>query len=1012
MCVFSAAQRCAKIQANLHRLLILIELNLFGYPSVWQDGKQISGFISEKALALFIYVAETRETHARDYLTGLLWGDTDDSKAKASLRSALYNIGKLLPDALDVTRKTVALSAEIQSSTTQLRQHNDPTVYTADFLAGFYIPDSPEFEEWQLRQREQLRLLAVTAWQKRALAAEQAGETVDAITAWRELCKLEPWREEPHRHIMRLHARQGDYAAALHQFKLCAAILEEELGVEPMAQTLRLAEQIKAARSQPRDNLPAESEPFFGRSERLSDLKSRIPTQRLITLTGIGGSGKTRLAIAVGRELNQHFLNGVGYVSLDAVRGKNAHRAVVNALISILSQADMLPQAETDKPEEWLLEQLAQREMLLILDNFEHLLDAALLLDRILTETDNIHLLITSRERLRLRQEQIISLGGLAYPDASAAESVFTTPSGQLFIAAAQRIGADVRDANAVTRICQLVDGLPLALEMAAAWTDSESAANIADSLAIDFDLLQLDERNRPNRQRSIHALFNYSWQKMSVTEQDCLRKLSVLRGFFSYAAAQTVTGATRATLARLVNKSLVQTTGDGELRQHPLLRQFSAEKLRSDDLAQPTATQQRHLDYFRAWLNDHYGGDNIAPLDVTQQVRVDFENLQAAWAFAVAQADIDALSAILPDLVRHVTRKNRYADFEEMLTAARPLFVNHSAEEWAQFLYTDAVTHFRSNRPTSGHNRAAESWRVLEAIPQPTTEVVKLQSAVANVLLISYKIKGDYPTAIQFGQRSIELHEAVGDTFGIVRPLSNLGGLYTLVRELEKAEALLKRGYALCQTNDNHDGAINFANNLGLLYLEKGEPDQASDYFQRAANEAEKWDRPLNAMVATTNLADVALRTGRYDDTFAYCRASQALMERTGDIRLNLELFAIWGAAFLRTGRNAEATEKICAGLTQALRFEHIANTLYIVLIAGELMLALDDRAGAAEVFGYVATHQGSSEWLRESAEYHLKSLPAPQVPELPLNEFIENIIKAINGAGKSPHSTMSSPH
>ncbi len=292
--------------------MIQLQLDVLGWPlvSIVQDGVQtaVSQFASNKVKAILIYVAVTGETCSRDTLLGLLWPDAPEKKARTSLRSALYNLQKQLPNALAVSRKSVAIASDCALMLDSANFNNGAMaddvnmvrqamgLYKDDFLAGFNIDDAPGFEYWCVVEQERLRHLAVTGLERLAVHDETHGDTTAAIRSLRRLLALEAWRESTHRHIMLLLARAGEYNGAIKQYQHCRSVLDEELGVPPMPETEALYQRIIALRQQPSTaQLPASPPTLIRRERELVALTKLLAADdcRLIAVTGMGEMGNT-----------------------------------------------------------------------------------------------------------------------------------------------------------------------------------------------------------------------------------------------------------------------------------------------------------------------------------------------------------------------------------------------------------------------------------------------------------------------------------------------------------------------------------------------------------------------------------------------------------------------------------------------------------------------------------------------------------------------------------------------
>jgi DNA-binding SARP family transcriptional activator len=371
-----------------------LQLSLLGKLQISRDGAPVTGFVSAKAQALLVYLAVTARPHDRQALAALLWGDMPQTEARANLRSALSNLRKLLEPYLLISRDEAAFNQassywlDVAAFEAALVQPTSPVqgepvplswevhsqalrqaieLYQGDFLEGFAVREALAFEEWLLSRRERLRQLAVQALHTLALEHTARGEYAAGIDYTTRLLALEPWREEAHRQLMILLARSDQRSAALAQYELCCRILAAELGVEPLPETTTLYERLKAAGAARPHNLPPQATPFVGRQAERAHIDGQLeqPTCRLLTLVGSGGIGKTRLALQTAAGKLTAFQDGVFFIPL---AGVNA----AELLVSSIAEALQLPIYGAEDPKAQLLNYLRPKEMLLVLDNFEH----------------------------------------------------------------------------------------------------------------------------------------------------------------------------------------------------------------------------------------------------------------------------------------------------------------------------------------------------------------------------------------------------------------------------------------------------------------------------------------------------------------------------------------------------------------------------------------------------------------------------------------------------------------
>ena len=343
--------------------------------------------------------------------------------------------------------------------------------------------------------------------------------------------------------------------------------------------------------------LPLASTRFIGREAELAQIEDYLdaPDCRLLTLIGPGGVGKTRLAYQAAASKAGDFASGVCAVPLSGL-------ASSQYLVSTLAERLMLQLYGSADQKAQVLDYLREKRLLLVMDNCEHILDGIEVLDEILAAAPSVKILATSRERLNLQGEWLFPVQGLPFPQNESEAGVETYSAIQLFVQSARRGGPGFRldDITSVARICKLVEGLPLAIELAASWVHQMPCERIASHIQHDLDFLSTNLRNVPERHRSTRALFEHSWRLLSGDEQAVLRKLSVFRGGFDADAAAHIAGSSLRMLSRLSEKSLVRASSSGRYDLHELLRQFAEEKLREAD--EFATTRDKHLDYFVIW--------------------------------------------------------------------------------------------------------------------------------------------------------------------------------------------------------------------------------------------------------------------------------------------------------------------------------------------------------------------------------------------------------------------------
>ncbi len=668
-----------------------LQINMLG-PLKVTIGGETAVFRTDALRTLLAYLAAHQGTpQRRDTLAGLLSPDRPDKEALTYLRNRLTRLRDALgddaatPPWFDVDRKQITLRTgddiviDVMQfaqylATVQTHPHRRlagcPTclaqldtavnLVRGELLAGLNFP-SDTWEAWLTAQREHVQQRTLEAMTLLREARLARGEWTAVLDIAQRQLNLEPWLEAAHRAMMQAHTHLGDRNAALAQFEQCQQQLWDELGVEPEEETAVLYEKIKAADGDViryplsvADNLPLQTGKFFGREQEQAQLLQRLvdPAYRLITLVGTGGIGKTRLSLEVGKQVKMSFPDGVWFVPLDAAKGGAEQIKIA------VGEAAGLGQDGKQLTGEQVLAILRDKQMLLILDNCEVVLDDIAFIPEWLKRAPQVAILATSREPLNFQAESVMVLDGLPTGRAEmrAAEAMFAE-RGRM-----ARDGFAVTAANLaqVRHICALVDGSPLGIALAAAWVRRRSLAQIIDSIDQSLDFLSTRLRDVDPRHRSMRAVFETSWQLLEAKEQAVLAALSVFPTTFTAVAAAEVAGAALLDLDLLCEKSLLQQQHEPQRYvMHSLVRQFAADKLAS----RKTAVDRAFVNYFYQFARDH---------------QHDYAVLQPEWRnFSAGIIKAHALAAwpLVLDFVQVLDepwfRQIRFNDMREGLTLA-----------------------------------------------------------------------------------------------------------------------------------------------------------------------------------------------------------------------------------------------------------------------------------------------------------------------------------------------------
>ena len=867
-----------------------LELSFLGTFQVTLDGQPVTRFRSANNRGLLAYLALNRQRPiAREVLAALFWPDESSDSAHNNLRQAIYQLRQLLGDTagadapyLTVTRQTAQFNPradytlDVARFLAAIDTHDLDTaaaLYHGELLPGFTC-DSLEFEEWLRLERERLHQLALEAMFEAAQDQLAAGRLDRARSNAQRQLSLEPWREPAHRQLMQADALAGDRAGAIAQFEAGRVALDEALGVAPAPETVALLEDIKAGRygrvttaetirpPQPRrHNLPADTTPFIGRELELAEI-DRLLTQdrqRLVTIVGPGGMGKTRLALAAGAALLGRYDEGVYFVDLAPL----TRPADILQAIAVVLGYQAPDRAAELKPQ--LLAALKQQQLLLILDNFEHLLDGATLVSEMLQACPRLALLVTSRERLRLAGESRYELGGLEYPAEVDAGNALDYTAVRLFVESGRRArpGFAVSAANVadVARICRQVQGMPLALVLAAAWLELLAPAEIAAEIERSLDFLAVELADLPARQRSLHAVFDCTWQMMPPEERAVMATLSVFRGGFSRAAAEQVAGANLRILLALVNQSLLQRRGDGRFTMHELLRQFAAARRRESASGQ--AAELAHTRYFAALVKGELTRlRDSAPVYLPAALAGDAENLYRAWFYAIDHGLAEEAADLAGGLyaLANVQGLQAEAFFDNGLQALARGGVAETHPAMLR-LRLAALVWMEVFRLADTVHEACLAFLPMAARHADPLTLFELHCVLTNTC----GWIGD-PEALTWAARAAEVARAAGDELGVVIAAAYADTAHVILG-LSEPDTLARLEGHLAYLETRPVPSSLLFEVLGSLQAEsqaRGDYEQALAYGRRLLNMAKGFRNMYGLSIAGYSLAGTAARLGR----------------------------------------------------------------------------------------------------------------------------------------------------
>lgn len=998
-------KQIAPLSAIMRLMGEQLTIRLLGAVEIELAGKPVTGLGTRKAEALLAYLVMHKRPFFRERLANLLWDDRPQKQALANLRSLLSGMRRKIKPWLIVTRQTVAFNhkADYWLDVAMFEQigGNDRLIpappdllplYRGDFLEGFHLRDCMGFEEWAAVERERLQRLAIRTLCELAVQGLKNGRYSHALQYSDKLLQLDDLNEDGHRLKMELLARNGRRNAALKQYTLCHRLLADELGVEPAPATQALHQRLQSLTVPPPHQLPADaySFVFLGREKMANEINGRLLSQNspLLTIVGVGGMGKTRLSVHAARHVVQmhagRFLDGVFFVPVAAVK------TAVTLPFRIAEVIGFSFQGATS-PAQQLLTHLCDKEILLILDNMEQLLEqeeAITLIADLLKTAPAITLLITSRERLNLYEERVFALHGLAVPAADVPDperygaiSLYT----RTIRRRDHRFSPSAGEMEAIIRTCKLLEGVPLAIELAAGWATQYNCELIANHTATSLDFLQTTYRNIPPRQRSLRAMFDHSWELLNPELQAIFAALSIFPDTFGAVGGMAVAAADPHQLTALIDKSLlvweendeendgehapVNEYNGGRYHIHPLLRQFVAEK-RGDE----NPVVQRHTAFYLQFIEQQGRGESIAE---RAAIHAELPNIEAVWERAVRTQNYAALNRAAPTLHHFFSAQSWFQEGIDLFQLAVSQ-LNVPEEEIATHAQLLCELWGRKARMHTQIGQLKEAEAALTAVTPYLPHITDLDQRSALSIYGAYTqfYAGNYAGAINLTQESLQLAMLADNVDGIASAYNFMGSCAKAEGKYNEAQAHFKQAVAFYRQLNDDIGTGIVLHNLGNVAQAMGDFTVAQVYYDDCIVLFKASAFTHGAATALTNAGKSALQQGQYAQASSLLNESLTLKSELGDKRGMAVALTGLGGISVATGAYADAHMQLAKGLQLAEACGDVKSSLDAQ--AGLAALAIKEgnideaRVGLTAVL----SHPGLVQEVREHAEMLLASV------------------------------------
>lgn len=1044
-------------------------LHLFGAPQLTQNNTPIH-IGRKKALSLLAYLAASDHPLTRGHLATFFWPDYDPSQAYAELRRTLSVLRQVLGDILLVDRETVVipLDAPLQVDVRIFKnlintwhkhcywRNNSceecfaalktaSEIYRDHFLAGFSLDDGGEFDAWQTLQEQTLSNLLSSALEWLSHYHSGQGNLEESITCARRWLSLDQLNEPAHVLLMQLFAKNGQRAAAMRQFEECEKALLVELNLLPEAATIQT---FKAIRDQsepqstghrstfiseldglPKHNLPIQTIPFVGREKLENNIEQDLqnPGCRLLTLTGPGGSGKSRLAIEIARKHLKEFPDGVYFVRLAACESAAEIVPMVAKVLGLTfsqykESGFQHESAQNMLAKQQLLGYLHDKAMLLIVDNFEHLLESVDLLIDILEAAPHILLLVTSRVRLDTVHEYVCPIPGLdlpeEYPPPGSLQSTddFARYGAVRFFEQCAKMTAphfELKRENLahVLHICRAVRGMPLGILLATAWLAVLEPQEICAEIDQKFDFLETTLYGLPERQRSMRAVFNHTWRLLSDREQRILQGLSVFRGGVSRQAASFVTGATLTDLKALANKWLVERDHLGRFILHELFKQYLAERL-DENPDEKIKSKDKHLTYFANFLQERSG--DLEGNDAKQalaEIGLEIENTQAAWNWALERQNLEAIERSLEGLAQFYVLSARYQEGESAFArAGKVLTILRDMQDWDyknDLLLGKILIRLGLCRGKQGLNcQAGEVLQKGLSLLQDSGDPKELAYALLYLYYWPTKIEekqifldkalpifidinerkgiayvhtalgyilfdqGNFLKARQYFFESLETHRQLANRRDIASSLGDLGYIHWIMGDYPEAIRCFQESLDIMQEQSDKEGISETYNLLALVLGAWKEYARCKEFLWKRFHMAKETGNLNGIAVALTNIAECELMEGNDEEANRLAKESYLYYKKIDKQLTNAAwYFRTLGESECGLGNLKEGKIHLRQALDIPVKQNRLVGATHTLLSIARYFEQIGQAERAFELLGLVMCHAASWQWVKERA-------------------------------------------
>jgi predicted ATPase/DNA-binding SARP family transcriptional activator len=1005
----------------------MLEIRTLGGLSIYKEGVKVRELVTRKAAALLVYICVQGGQHNRSVLAELLWPESPKERTMANLRVVLFSLRKELGDYLNITREVVEINPEadvfcdanaLEGALSAGHHLQVVEMYHGDFLDGFYIRGSVGFDEWQERIRERLKRCVIESLHVLISNAKEMGEYREGREYAHSLLQLDLLDERAHQELIRLLALDGQRSAALSQYENLCEVLWEELGVEPSDETRELVDQIThqvdfpgLPVKAPRHNLPIWQTSFISREEELTQIGRLLdePSCRLITLVGPGGSGKSRLALQAASRKILDYSDGTYFVPLSPI---NSPDFLVPTVADVLQFKFDTHSTKLDSKNQ-LLDYLGNRSVLLVMDNFEHLIDGGGFISELLERTSQVKVVVTSRERLNLLGEWTYEVQGMHYPQNGDGAKVEEYNALVLFIERARQSRSSftltMEARPFAVRICQLVEGMPLGIELAAGWVSKLSCEAIAEEIEGSLDFLTTSKRDVPEVHRNLRAVFEQSWQLLTYKQREVFQRLSVFRGGFDRDASLQVAGADLTMLSTFIDKSLLRREGSGRYAIHELLRQYAEEKLNEQEEG-GIEVRERFSRYFVDYLSNR--GDRLVGsgmLEAKEEIRNEMENVRAGLQWAALHGETYKARQALIDFCAFYIIQGWHEGRDAFANLARLIKDSYVASEEMgkpdELLYMSARVHQAFFSCNLG--LIDESEEISRQCLEPLRALGEAEeiSICTHNLGVNALFRGEFGSAKEYLTEAIAFEKA---SHHIAWPtyLLWLGFVCFQMGGYEQGMAYIQESYDQFVLRGSEWGKAFAVSKMGVAATGQKEYPLAMRYHREGLAVFEKLGDRAGQGYSLSRMSLSACGLENYEDAIDYGQKGYDIFSKIGHRwGIGTSLCCI-GFGYVGSGESRKARRYFYEALDRSDKNQMVPLSLFALLGLASASVLDGEDFYAARLFSYAYKHPRTLLLYRALADRWYENLEVKITEDdsvssgengemAPIHAFVEEVLK-----------------